>query len=232
MNEQTEELASLYVLDLLEGEELRAFEERISQDSQLADAVSELRGGAALLAHGIPVRNPPPELERRIFAALHSKSSPPRVSSTRDWIPWAIAASLMVACLLLLADRTRTRQRLAALRQRHALAETEIAMLSSKLESAPRATAVVVWDVEKQEGVLKAIDVPPNGADRDYQLWVVDPQYKNPVSGGVFGVKRGGTTKISFKPEARVRSAKAFAVTLERKGGVTKAEGPTVLVSK
>ncbi|MBA2585627.1 MAG: anti-sigma factor [Chthoniobacterales bacterium] len=233
MNEQTEELASLYALDLLEGEELRVFEKQMSEDGRLANVVAELRSSAALLAHDVPPRTPSTGLEHRIFKALHGTGAAPRVSPfASSWIPWAIAASLLAACLVLLADRTRTSQQLAVLQQRHMIAQTEIAMLSSKLENAPRATAVVVWDPEKQEGVLKAIDVPPNASDRDYQLWVVDPQYKQPVSGGVFRVEPTGATKISFKPEAHVNAAKAFAVTLERKGGVSKAEGPMILLSK
>lgn len=115
---------------------------------------------------------------------------------------------------------------------RNAYAQLQIATLSSKLESAPKATAVVLWDDAKQEGVLKVSDVPPNESDRDYQLWIVDPDQKQPIDAGVFHVEEKGVTKISFKPKAHVTEAKGFAVSLERKGGVTKAEGPMVLVGK
>ncbi len=232
MNEQTAELASLYVLDLLEGEERRAFEKQMAADAELARTIDEFQSDLSLLAHDVPLRNPPPELEHRIFTSLRRKFSLRGVTVSHSWVPWAIAASLMAACFLLLIDRARISHQLAALQRRSMVAETQIAMLSSKLENAPRAYAVVVWDVEKQEGVLKVVDVPKNATDHDYQLWVVDPEYKQPVSGAVFAVESDGTTKIAFKPEARVSSAKAFAVTLERKGGVPKAEGPMVLLSK
>lgn len=113
-----------------------------------------------------------------------------------------------------------------------AISKLQITTLTSKVSGAPNALAVAVWDSEKQTGVLRTINVPATEVDRDYQLWIVDPEYKQPVSAGVFAVDQSGTTKILFHPESKVSAATAFAVSLERKGGVPKAEGPMVLVSK
>ncbi len=129
-------------------------------------------------------------------------------------------------------EREIMAKKLARLQERDSLSQMQIATLTSKLEAAPRATAFVIWDAQNQRGVLTAVDVPPNAADHDYQLWVVDPKYQIPVDAGVFTVEKPGTTKISFKPKLRITSADAFAVSLERKGGVPKAEGPMVLVGK
>ncbi len=118
------------------------------------------------------------------------------------------------------------------LEQRDILSQIQIASLSSKLESAPDANAVVVWDQKKQRGVLKVTQLPRNAEDHDYQLWLVDPRYKDPVDGGVFHVANDGTLRIPFHPSSPVREAKGFAISLERKGGVTKAEGPIVLLGK
>jgi anti-sigma-K factor RskA len=64
-------------------------------------------------------------------------------------------------------------------------------------------------------------------------LWVVDPQYPNPVDGGVFSVDPAtGEARLVFKARQPVSNISAFAVTLERKGGVPKAEGPFVLLGK
>jgi len=76
------------------------------------------------------------------------------------------------------------------------------------------------------------MQLPRNAADRDYQLWLVDPRYKNPVDGGVFHVANDGMLSVAFHPNTPVREAQAFAISLERKGGVTKAEGPIVLLGK
>ena len=90
----------------------------------------------------------------------------------------------------------------------------------------------MVWDEKKQRGVLKVTQLPRNDANRDYQLWLVDPRYKNPIDGGVFHVASNKELSVPFQPASPVRGAKGFAISLERKGGVTKAEGPIVLLGK
>ncbi len=231
IDEPTEELASLYALDLLDGAELSAFEERLRSESELRDLVEDLRAAASVLAYTSPTPALSPDLEVRVRrAVLHAAR--PTAAPRGQWIPWAIAAALLTSCVLLAVDRARVRQRVAQLEQRDFFAQTQIAILSSQLDSAPKARAVVVWDAQKQEGVLKVIDAPVTAADHDYQLWVVDPRYKQPVDAGVFGVQPDGATKITFRPKAKIDSIKGFAVSLERKGGVAKAEGPMVLVGK
>ena len=233
IDEISQDLAALHVLELLEGEESHAFDARLALEPELRAAVDELQHSAASLAHLSPARSLPPALESRVRDAVlqENRHRPQNIVGT-SWVPWAIAASLLAACVLLAVDRSRFKSRLAELEKRNFFAETQIAMLSSKLDSAPKASAVIVWDAEKQEGVLKVNNVPATARDRDYQLWVVDPQYKQPVDAGVFGVDPSGTTRITFKPKSRVQSAQAFAVSLERKGGVPKAEGPMVLAGK
>ena len=108
----------------------------------------------------------------------------------------------------------------------------QIASLTSKLANAPNANAVVVWDEKRQRGVLKVMQLPPNADDRDYQLWLVDPRYKDPVDGGVFHVANDETLRVPFHPVSPVRGAQGFAISLEHKGGVPKAEGPIVLLGK
>ena len=232
IDESTEEFASLYVLDLLEGVEFAAFETRLRTEPDLGDLVEDLKNAAAAFSASVPLRMPPPELEQRISAAVLGEQRAPDILVRQSWIPWAIAAGLMATCAFLAVERARIGKQLAALEQRHVFAQTQIAMLSSKLESAPLAQAVVIWDSEKQEGVLKVVGAPATAKDRDYQLWMVDPRYKQPVDAGVFSVADDGATKITFRPKAKIESVQAFAVSLERKGGVPKAEGPMVLVGK
>ena len=128
-------------------------------------------------------------------------------------------------------------QRIAALteqlKREGDLANLKIAALASKLNNSPDALAIAVWDPAKQQGVLKVEKLPALAADKDYQLWIVDPQYPNPVDGGVFRVDPvTGEQRVQFKGNQAVREIAAFAVTLERKGGVPKAEGPFVLLGK
>ena len=231
MNEQLEEQSALYVFGLLEGEEAIAFERRLESDAELRSLVDQLDGVAAQLAHHAPQRPLSSELRDRVLGQIRSGKvrSFPR---GRQWIPWAAAACLALTCAYLLAERGHLRHRISHLEERDVLARVRIAGLTSQMQNAPDANAIVVWDERKQRGVLKVTRLPRNADDRDYQLWLVDSRYKNPVDGGVFHVANDEGLSLSFHPAEPVRDAKGFAISLERKGGVPKAEGPIVLLGK
>ncbi|MGI8435528.1 MAG: anti-sigma factor [Chthoniobacterales bacterium] len=233
MNEDLEDQAALYALDLLEGDERSAFEARLGREPELSALVDALRESAASLAHTTPPRQPPPFLEEKIMAAIRTHTPHSAVRSIgSSWLPWALAACLAIACVVLAADRAKIKNQVARLEQRNAFAQLRLATLASQLASAPNASAALVWDGSKQEGVLKVTNVPANEENRDYQLWIVDPDYKNPVDAGVFHLAQNGAKEIPFKPKEHIKSASGFAVSLERKGGVEKAEGPMVLLGK
>ncbi|MGI8955703.1 MAG: anti-sigma factor [Chthoniobacterales bacterium] len=231
MNEQLEEQASLYVLGLLETDESAAFVQRLESDPELRAVVDQLDEAAAAVAHAAPPRALPPQLRERLLAEVR-KGKTVAFPRRSNWLPWAIAACLALTSAYLVAERAGLRKRLTRLEQRDFLAQIQIASLSSKLENAPDANAVVVWDEKKQRGILKVTQLPRNDENRDYQLWLVDPRYKDPVDGGVFHVANDGSLRVPFHPASPVREAKGFAISLERKGGVTKAEGPIVLLGK
>lgn len=231
MNEQLEEQASLYVLGLLEGGEASAFEQQLQSDAELRALVDQLDAAAAAVAHSAPARPLPPELRERVLGEVQ-KGKTVAFGRRSNWIPWAVAACLALTCAYLIAERGRLRKRVTHLEQRDLLAQVQIASLTSQLKNAPDANAVVIWDEKRQRGVLKITRLPANEANHDYQLWLVDPRYKDPVDGGVFHVADGGTLRVPFHPASPVREAKGFAISLERKGGVTKAEGPIVLLGK
>jgi len=306
MDEKIEEQVSLYVLGLLEGDELRAFEAQLAADADLQSQVDRLTETAAQLAHTAPARPLPADVEARIFSAIRAdKGVAGAVARTPvSWIPWALAACLAVACVVAFSQQQQTKQEVASARSdaaaaqaqiaaiaeerdraqqqrdqaqqqvvqleqqaaetrnqmaiiaaarddtakklaqaearaereeketRDALAQMQVATLTSKLTNAPDATAAVVWDPALQRGVLNTTNVPPNAADRDYQLWIIDPKYRQPVSAGVFSVEKSGSARYVFKPKSPITSATAFAISLERKGGVAKVEGPIVLAGK
>ena len=113
------------------------------------------------------------------------------------------------------------------------LAQFKIATLASLAGNSPQALAVAVWNPNTQQGVLRVEKLPALASDKDYQLWVIDPAYPIPVDGGVFTVDpTTGSARINFHPNKPVANATKFAVSLERKGGVPKAEGPMVLLGE
>ena len=281
IDESFEELASLYVLGLLEGAELAAFEQKLARDPALAQLVSELRESSAQLAFTASDAAPSPELRARLLDRLDTAAAWRKQSNilpfrTPVWLPWAAAASLAIACAWLGQLYLGSRFEAATLRDQQALAEYElrsarnqleaerliaghqlsamteqlaaldrqlksegdlakfkISTLASLLGNSPQALAVAVWSPARQEGVLTVEKLPALADDKDYQLWLVDPQYAIPVDGGVFRVDPStGVAHVTFKANRPINSVAKFAVSLERKGGVPKAEGPMVLLSQ
>jgi anti-sigma-K factor RskA len=107
-----------------------------------------------------------------------------------------------------------------------------VSALASLAGNSPEAQAIAVWDPDQQAGLLSFEKIPAIADHQDYQIWVIDPAYQNPVNGGVFHVARDGAVSLAFRPDQPVTKATAFAISLERKGGVPKAEGPIVLLGK
>ena len=121
---------------------------------------------------------------------------------------------------------------IADLKHRNALADLKIDSLASLVTNSPDSRAIAVWNPRTQEGVLAVTKLPALADGKDYQLWVVDPQYPIPVDGGVFQVDPAtGQARVVFKPNKPVATVAKFAVSLERKGGVPKAEGTMMLLS-
>ncbi len=115
-------------------------------------------------------------------------------------------------------------------RQRDVLSKVKIATLAAQVDAYAKVGATVVWDPEKQRGVLKLTNVPQPESGKDYQLWVIDPKYPSPVSGGVVPVGADGIARVSFTPEQPIRKAEKFAISVEPAGGVPKATGPIVFL--
>ena len=118
------------------------------------------------------------------------------------------------------------------LRRSEDLARLKVSALASLVGNTKEAQVIAVWDPEQQTGLLTIEKLPAIAETQDYQIWVVDPAYPNPVNGGVFHVTTDGKVALAFKPDQAVARAAAFAISLEKKGGVPKAEGPIVMLGK
>jgi hypothetical protein len=99
-------------------------------------------------------------------------------------------------------------------------------------EHAPGARGDVVWSQSGQQGVLHLVGLPANDPKvEQYQLWILDSEQKQPIDGGVFDVA-GGEGWIAIDPKLAVARPTAFAVTLEKPGGVVvSAQDRVVLVA-
>ena len=132
-------------------------------------------------------------------------------------------------------ERVAMQKRVDDLRQRDALSQVQIATLKVQATALAKAyanvAAYVVWDATAQNGVMRFDKLPPAGANKDYQMWIIDPRYDAPVSAGIFTAGTGGELNVNFKPTRPIALARNFAISVEPKGGSAKPGGPIVLLS-
>ncbi|MEM9881594.1 MAG: anti-sigma factor [Planctomycetota bacterium] len=95
----------------------------------------------------------------------------------------------------------------------------------------------VAWSDAAQAGYLVFENLPVNDPGvAQYQLWIVDPQRDElPIDGGVFDVAdhlaADGRAYVPIDAKLPVALPAAFAVTVEKPGGVVRSAGPLVLVA-
>jgi len=258
IDEHRQDLAAEYALGSLDPESARAFEAILAGDAELKDLADGLRETAAALAHAAPPQLPPPELREKVLARIRGElqsstsetvpapspvapikpaETPAPSTSGSNLIPWAIAAGLAITTAAMWMERDQLRKETVELRkdlqaahQRDEFSKIRIATLTSQVDAYSKATAAIVWDAEKQRGIIKLANIPPAAAGKDYQLWVIDPKYPNPVNGGVVPVGADGIARVAFKPDQPIKKADKFAISVEPEGGVPKATGPIVFL--
>jgi anti-sigma-K factor RskA len=233
ITQEQQDQAALYALGLLDLDEAAAFESDLGASAELRNFVRELREAAGDLALSAPSQSPPASLKRRVMSEIvrETEESAP-ISRRRPsfaWMPWAIAASLIVFCSLLALDRARLQRELAEVRTADPLMQTIFFTLTPSGPAPADAKATVAWQPGRQTGVIRITNLPAPESGRDYQLWAVDAAHKDPVSAGVIHVDKNGVAQIRFKPVEMTQQVKAFAISLEREGGVPKKEGPILL---
>jgi anti-sigma-K factor RskA len=234
ISEEQQDQAALYVLGLLEAREAAAFESELDVNPELRDIARELREAAGTVALTVPPQMPPASLKHRIMREIAIKSEEPtpilRERAPLGWIPWAIAAALAVFCGLLAVDRVRLERQLADIRATDPLMQTTFVTLAPSAPAPADAKATVAWQPGKQSGVIRISNLPAPQPGKDYQLWAVDAEHKEPISAGIIRVDQNGVAQVRFKPVEKAEHVKAFAISLEREGGVPKKEGPILLV--
>ncbi|MBV8814239.1 MAG: anti-sigma factor [Verrucomicrobia bacterium] len=232
--EEQQDQAALYALGLLEPDEAAAFESQLSANAELRDMTRELREAAGSVAFTAPLRTPPASLKERIMREIANEAAERKVVPLQrrplGWVPWAIAAALAIFCGLLAVDRIRLKRQLAALRGVDQLMQTTFFTLAPSAPAPADAKATVAWEPGNQSGVIRISNLPAPQPGKDYQLWAVDTEHKDPISAGIIRVDKNGGAQVRFKPVENAQHVKAFAISLEREGGVQKKEGPILFV--
>jgi hypothetical protein len=159
-----------------------------------------------------------------------------------NWLGWAVAAAACVALAVNLYV-TRTGQyyagpsvtptpvpeeRLTPGQQRQRLIETagdltRAGWAPGNVKDSTQVEGDVVWSDAKQAGYLRLRGVPVNDpAKETYQLWIFDETQdeRTPIDGGTFDINSSGEVIVTINAKLKAKKPKAFAITVEKPGGV------------
>jgi anti-sigma-K factor RskA len=137
IDERRETQASLYALGALPANELPEFEQELRRNLELQLLVKDLNTAANLLPFGLPQAEAPSELKAAVLKQIggDSTKSAPVVLSWWDrlaWpapVPWILAGSFAVLCVLLFFTGNNLRQRAVELTWKLDEAEQESVQL-------------------------------------------------------------------------------------------------------
>lgn len=157
------------------------------------------------------------------------------------WLGWAAAAAACIALAInIYSPRTTVGpiatatptptplEKLDPSQQRQKLIESspgQVIMAEWSPGKMPNVTVTgdVVWDAVKQVGYLRLKGLPKNDISKEtYQLWIVDGSQdpKTPIDGGTFDINAEGEVVVPIKAHLKAIDPKAFAITVEKPGGV------------
>ncbi len=113
---------------------------------------------------------------------------------------------------------------------RPADAKTSFLGILRSVDTGSTSLGAVTWDALLQKGTVVVEQLPAPDADHDYQLWLI--QGGNPVSGGLLRFDSAGHVSNGFTLAERLESVQTFAISRERKGGVSEVpQGPVIMVA-
>lgn len=178
-------------------------------------------------------------------APMPAAAAPMQTTGT-PWFPWLIAAaSIAVAGIVLLRPEPISATLSPAQQRDQLIAQANPASLLRYNWTPTEDPAVVgpvsgelVWDDATDQGYMTIAGLQVNDpSEFQYQLWIFDatrplnelPQFagpfdglltQRPIDGGVFDITSTGEVVIPIDAKLLVKQGVAFAVTVERPGGV------------
>ncbi len=249
-----QDLAAAYALGALDDAETKAFEALLARDAGLAREVAEYREVAALLALGQPAAAAPTDaLRARVVAGAPRRQAgvTPLRRAGPAWMPWALAASLLVAAWMgagrarlgakldqldaMLAQRDTalaSRDTLIANRDRtlKALLAPGIELYQLTATGDPAPGVQLFWDRKRNTAIIHSFGVKALPADRAYQLWFI--QDGKPVPSITFRPEADGRAQVEAIQVPSGAAVTAAAVTEEPLGGSPQPTSAIYLVAK
>jgi anti-sigma-K factor RskA len=234
-----ERLAQAYALGTLRGHARRRFEALARERSSVRAAALVWQTRLASLTElQVPVAPSPTvwtrinnlvqaDLQERAMQAARAAPSPAPGGWLRNLALWRGAAAAGVAATLVLAfTGLNTRQQMGseiARLQTELLAQPQVDYVAVLADDKSQASVLVTFDPKSKRLTLQRVGGFQEATDRSLQLWAL-PNGGAPRSLGVLG----GDKLLRLAAEERdVREVPALAISLEPKGGVPGAGGPT-----
>jgi anti-sigma-K factor RskA len=159
---------------------------------------------------------------------LAGSTRPPSGPRLRESIAWLVAAACLLIAFITWSDSHKPIKPVPSIAQlrdsllKQAPDAVKLNWTAAGDPSGKGATGDVVWSNAKQEGFLLFKGLAKNDPNVDqYQLWIIDPNQKHPIDGGVFDINSvTGDVIVPIHAQLRVVTPQAFAVTVEKPGGV------------
>lgn len=243
-----EELCAGYVLNALEADEHREFEELLQEASDEEwQTYYAIQSAANQIAFTTERAEPSEAVINRILRKVNTSKS---VTGTlpadeteskssgisRSVLAMAASFALLLVTLALvfysfnLNSEINTQQaQITELKNENQRMEEMLSILEARtvdlvvmsgLEVNPSGYGKVIWDPEKKQALLQVSNMPAVPKGKAYQLWLI--KNNKPTPAGVFAVNntdKGSFFKVEQLADANQENANAFAITLEPEGG-------------
>lgn len=245
-------ILSIYVLGIATQEEREEVEKMAAQYPEIREELYSLQAAMNEYASQFELQ-PPQELKNRVMKSIVSPSSQAdaylgTAKSSFNLQKYGIAASLALFVFSLIANfhfyslwkeaerdlsvvkaqNIENEKKMVALEAKYQDIENELALvqnpsfrityLEGMKEVAPKSYATVFWNDEKQQAFIFTNSLPRPPQGKQYQLWALTEDDGIVWDAGVFHWGKLSPVKCFKKPQK-------FIITLEKEGGVPKAEG-------
>jgi anti-sigma-K factor RskA len=238
-------LLEAYTLGQASAEEVRLVERMRASDPHVANALLEVEESLEILANKRS-RTPPERVRASLLNDLGAQDTSrvlpmPRGAFTEGWRMWLAAASVLILAgsigsnILLYTKLNRVQDQLARYESERDVMAEQLQVQKASLDGTqeqlmvlldpqrkvvtlaglpldPDGSARIYWDPVTHEVHMNVLSLPAPPEGKQYQLWALAGGV--PIDAGVFDVVNGVQHMRS------IPSAEAFAVTLEKAGGV------------
>lgn len=222
-----------YILGALEPAEQDAFEHHLRRCPRCQRSLEQLQRSVEVVASAVERRQAPPELKRRIMAAVEAERSPktlprraPRRLTTPVSVGFAGAFAALAVALFLAFGGGLSKQSLTirgSARRGATGATTYAAVVAPQLHGT---TVLVERAGERAYLVGYNLPAPPPG--KVYELWVAGASGQ-PLPAGLFRPGEGGVTRATI--ERPLAGVTKVMVTVEPQGGTLRPTSSPIVIA-